>query len=531
MKKYRIITLAILFSLSYTACKEDLLDQPNPSAPPVNNFWKTEADAIKGVNATYSGLQLSGTWKRWILWATDLRSDEGYSKSPWTDMVNYAKFSMVDYNLEFHSEIWYHHYQAIFRANQVLDNVPNIQMAEPLKQRLLGEARFIRASLYYNLWNLWGNVPLVTKVQTTNDRPDYATEQQVYDFLVAELTELKTSKALPATYPETEKGRATSGAVTALLAKTYMQKREWSLAAAELKEIIDSGVYDLVPNYRDNFTAVNENNIESIWEVQFSGELQGPTEDEEVPGASEGNNRAQFFAPRGIGWSDGQATTWYFNQLATERRDGTQFGPLDPRLDASLVFDHHRPDPNDPTGTRPIDPLNPDTVFWGKGYKSMQNGPDRWGIDEQWFRKYEDEVPPKENYHSPINVRVIRFADILLLYAEALNELGRTSEAYPFVTRVRTRSKMRPLEAAFPNMSQAQMRQQLRHERVVELGGEEQRFFDLRRYGVLDDPAQVEQLKKNDPDFEFFVVGKSHLLPVPLTELDINPKLRQNPGW
>ena len=128
-------------------------------------------------------------------------------------------------------------------------------------------------------------------------------------------------------------------------------------------------------------------------------------------------------------------------------------------------------------------------------------------------------------------MRIIRFSDVLLLYAEALNELGRTAEAYPFITKVRVRSKMRPLDAAYPNMSQQQMREQIWHERVVELGGEEQRFFDLKRYGLLETQEGVNKLAEGDADFNFFQVGKSALLPIPLNELDINPKLRQNPGW
>jgi starch-binding outer membrane protein, SusD/RagB family len=529
MKRYRVIPLIILFSLSYTACKKDLLDQDNPSAPTVGIFWQSQEDAIKGLTGAYAGMQRIGGWKRWILWQTDLRSDEGYSKSPWTDMVNYARFQLVDYNLEFHRVTWQDHYITIFRANQVLDNVPNIQMDESLKARILAEAKFIRAFMYYTLWNLWGNVPLVLKTQTTTDRPDFSSEQQVWDQIVLDLKEVKG--VLPVTYDDANKGRATKGSATALLAKAYMQKRKWAEAATELKEIIDSGTYDLVPNYAENFKTIGENNKESIWEIQFSGDLKGNTENVEEAGASEGNNRAQFFAPRGVGWSDGQATDFYFKELAKERQDGTPFGPLDPRLDASLIFDHNRPDPNDPTRKRHIDPLNPDTLVWGRGYRERANGPDKLGLEEQWFRKYEDEVPFTENYHSPNNVRVIRYADVLLLYAEALNELGRTPEAYPFITKVRVRSKMRPLEVAYPNMSQQQMREQIWHERVVELGGEEQRFFDLKRYGLLETQEGVNKLAEGDPDFNYFQVGKSDLLPIPLNELDINPKLKQNPGW
>jgi hypothetical protein len=126
---------------------------------------------------------------------------------------------------------------------------------------------------------------------------------------------------------------------------------------------------------------------------------------------------------------------------------------------------------------------------------------------------------------------VIRYADVLLMYAEALNELDRTAEAIPFVDQVRQRAGLRTLaEAGMGSLSQAQMRDQLMHERATELAGENVRWNDLNRWGLLDSPAGVEMLRSRDPDFSTFQIGKSKYLPLPRTDVDISD-LDQNPGW
>jgi starch-binding outer membrane protein, SusD/RagB family len=134
-------------------------------------------------------------------------------------------------------------------------------------------------------------------------------------------------------------------------------------------------------------------------------------------------------------------------------------------------------------------------------------------------------------FNSPINFRYIRFSDVLLMYAEALNGLNRTTDAYPFVDRVRVRAGLRPLSVAMPGLDQAGFLRQLMHERITELTGEQLRWNDLARWGYFDDPAKLAELKARDSEFNNFVIGKSKYMPIPQSEIDINPNLVQNPEW
>ena len=154
-----LLTGGILFSCS----ESKLLDQINPNQASTATFWKTSDDAIKGINAAYSGMQ-DRRWSLWQLFLTDLSSDEGYSQSPWTDLGNLSKFIVTDYNIVMNRELFESAYQGLYRTHQVLENVPNIKMdATVLQKRILAEAKLIRAYFYYDMANIWGNVPLVLK--------------------------------------------------------------------------------------------------------------------------------------------------------------------------------------------------------------------------------------------------------------------------------------------------------------------------------------------------------------------------------
>jgi hypothetical protein len=143
------------------------------------------------------------------------------------------------------------------------------------------------------------------------------------------------------------------------------------------------------------------------------------------------------------------------------------------------------------------------------------------------FTRYDTD--PGEDWASPVNIRIIRYADVLLMYAEALHGLNRVNDAYPYVNKVRARANMAPLT---PGMNATQFFEQLKHERIVELAGEETRWTDLQRWGYLDDPAKLAELKQRDYEFENFVPGKSGWLPIPTLEISINAEgMEQNPGW
>jgi hypothetical protein len=498
MKLHTLTAAALLGTLVLSSCDKDLLDKVNPNQPPTSQFWRSQDDAMKAVTSAYGTLQLPGTYSRWYWFATDLRSDEGFSASPWTDLANYTRFVQLDYNFEPSQVMWTDHYRGVYRCNQIITNLPTITtMDAGMRTRLLAEAHFLRALYYFNLTSLYGNVPMILEPSTPTTRAPQGTIESNYAQV---LSDLATAEAgLPTEYTGADIGRATKGAAQALMGKTYMQQRKWSEASAQFTKVISSGKYSLAPNYLDNFLATTENNRESIFEVQFSDALQGDAQD--APGASEGNNRAQFFGPRGIGWSDGQPRRWLF----TEFTDRTTSGEVDPRRDVTV--------------------FNSTMSIYGRTYAQRgYNDP-----DELFWRKYQnDRTRTFEDYHSGINIRVIRYADILLMQAEALNELGQTSAALPLINQVRARVNITPLTGS---LSQAQMKTQILHERVTELAGEGTRFFDLTRSGLLDTPANVAQVRARDEDFLNFVPGKSALLPLPRTDLDIDKSLTQNPGW
>ena len=512
-----LLTGGILFSCN----DSQLLNQVNPNQSSASTYWKTQDDAIAGLNAAYSGIQ-DRRWSLWMLFLTDLSSDEGYSQSPWTDLGNLSKFIVTDYNIPMNFESFQAAYQALYRVHQVLENVPNIKMDAVVQKRVLAEAKVIRAYLYYNMANIWGNVPLVLNSQGLGDRPVQAPQAKVFEQVIKDCTEAAAD--LPEAYTGVDVGRFHKYSAIALIGKSYMQQRKWTEAAAALKQIIDvvPTRFDLMPDWKDNFTLAAENNKESIMEIQYHDENRSGFPAYDVAGGSESSERAQFFGLRntanfsGGGWCDGQPTKWLENEFLKEKdKNGNQ----DYRMDYTLFWGGSK--------------LKP----YGKTYDEFNktaNGNDFVAGRDRFWIKYTNYFKASDSYFSGINNRVIRLSDVMLLYAEALNELGQTPAAIPYANKVRARVNMTPLSLA---LSQTDFRLQLRHDRVVELAGETQRYWDMKRYGIVGpevagpNPAQPANISDYDTDFKTFVKGKTEFYPLPLYETDANPNLKQNPGW
>ena len=500
------VTLSAM--LLATGCQKNLLDQVNPNAPSAATFFKTPNDALLATNSCYDVFHFEGSYGRWIHFDYDLRSDEGFSNSPWTDLANSTRFIFIDYNFPTVASTWTETYRGVYRCNQVLNNVPNIDFGTDtaLKNRLLGEAHFVRALYYWNLVTLWGNVPLITEPVEASSREPQGTVQQGWDFILADLKAAEA--ALPVSYTGNDLGRATKGAAITLMGKVYMQQRKWAEAQAQFQKVIDLGTYGLAENFYDNFTVAGENNKESIFEIGFSDKFQGNGQD--VAGSSQGFQRPQFFGARGVGWCDGQPRKWLYSEF---RDSTTTFAPnsktkhmFDPRRD-STIFNSAMKVYGKTYAQR--DFKDPTEVFWHK--YQVANG-----------REHED-------YFSPIDFRVMRYADVLLMQAEALNEQGQTAAAIPLINQVRARVHIPLLDAA--GFTQATMKTQILHERVTELAGENTRWTDLQRSGLLDTQAGVTSITARDQDFTNFVVGKSIYLPIPQSDITLDPALKQNPGW
>lgn len=510
MKKSLII---ILFAVAlFSSCKKNF-DEPNPNQPTIVSFWKTSEDAVKGINAVYSTFHRGyAGYSRAIFFHGMLKGDEGYGSGGDGGLNTLMSFSMNDYNFGLTADTWSNMYQGIYRANQVIANVPAISMDATLQKRVIAEAKFLRGLFYFNLTLYFGRPPLILEPSQPGMQPRNATPEEAWAQVAKDFTE--ASADLPTIYTGPDLGRATRGAAFAMLGKTFLQQRKFQLAADAFAWLVTgpgASIYNLTANYRDNFVIDKENNIESVFEIQYALRNDENSDNDVDEGArpNPGASIAKFYAPGGgPGFQDGAARRWVVREFTTEK---TAAGTRDPRIDATFFYDS-------------TDVRGPAfTMVYGKTWLS------RYGTNNSlvFYRKLlNDHWRDFESFNSPNNYRMVRYADVLLMYAEALNGLGQTTAAYAHVDRVRVRAGMRTLTAAMPGLSQTAFLNQLKHERIVELSGEAWRFADLARWGDLS-PA----LAGRDPEFTNFRVGKHEWYPIPQSDIDLNPNLTQNQGY
>jgi len=496
----RILLLAALVGWS-VACSNKDLDLPQPGGLTEKEFYKSEADAIQAVNAAYSALAAPNLYGRMMHVAQDLLSDE--SEITPTTNANWAALRRFEAGAdnEVVAAIWTGCYQGIHRANLVLDRVPNIDMNAGLKDRLLAEARFLRGLYYFMLVTTYGDVPLQLSVvnvsQASQPRPSRTPADQVYEAILQDFAEAE--KKLPESYTGNDLGRATRGAAKGFQAKALLyradrtgNKADYAAAAKLFGEIIGSGVYELMPDYRQNFTAENENNRESLFEVQFSTTVD--------PGAfcdncGTGSLRALEMGVRG------RAN----NQLIPSEAYVQQFEADDSRLLVSVFGP-------------------PGSVFDGQDYFRLffYNSWSQIRPRDFAVRKYQKDAGNEFDWNtgSGINFRLMRFADVLLMYAEAsVRANGLTEPALEALNRVRARAGMAAVSAG----STEEFMQLLEAERMRELGLEGSRWRDLVRWkraaSVLEEQGRL------------FDPRKHYLFPIPASERRLNPNLVQNPGW
>ncbi|MES2773724.1 MAG: RagB/SusD family nutrient uptake outer membrane protein [Bacteroidota bacterium] len=515
MKKYNSILggTLIVAAIFATSCSKKL-EQANPNDQTSSTFWQNSADAVKGVNAAYGTLLIDGMYMRFTPALLDIRGDDIKSNSPWTAFGNIGRFALGTADGAGYGWAFASYYEGVARANQVLDNVPGITMDAGLKNRIIGEAHFLRGLYFFHLVNLFGKVALPTQSPKTN--ADFfvkqSTEQAGWDQVAADFK--KASELLPATYTGDDIGRATKGAALGYWGKALLFNKKYAEAAVQFKAVIDLNVYDLVPNYKDNFTETAENNKESVFEVQFSRAAGGQDLGwGGIPSSGWGKTsaRAITFAPRSFGWTDVQPTRSVFNEFLVEKTISNQD---DPRLDATIFYN------------------KPGAMIYGVPFATRFGG-NAADLNDLFCRKYQNgdgNKPDEFDWKSGINERILRFADILLMYAECLNETSQTAAAYPLIQRVRTRVGLPNLATTMPNMTQAQMRDQLAHERLLEFCLEGHRFDDIRRWGWLSDATKLALLKSRDPEMTTYLPGRE-LYPIPQTEIDNNPGYSQNPSY
>jgi len=499
MKKTSLLTFVAVFFL-FSSCDEEILDKDNPNELSTATFFRTDDQAISAVNAIYAGLQANNLYNREYFFLHDLLSDDNQSggaqlESQRARLLNYV----IDPSNKLVNDVWRGAYRLVLRSNFVITSLPEAEeVSENLKTRLMGEASFLRAWAYFELVSLWGNVPLITEPSTTPEgTPRADSEDQIYDLILADLATAEQNLPLKSEYSGADVGRATKGAAQALAAKVHMYRGNYQAARDQLQKVIDSDQYSLVDRFLDNFQEENENNEESVFEVQFSTAFGTSN-----AWSGDGNGIAEItFRGQEYG-----ANAWRnvipSDELVAEFEDG------DPRSEYSFY--------------RIGDPYN-------NGQDTLSNDDVQGDITRPSWKKYQMIYKvPNENSNSGINFRVIRYADVLLMMAECENELNGPAAALPYINQVRARADvdMPPYPTAeYPTNTKEEMFDAIVHERRVELGGEQIRNRDIRRWrrqGKLDS----EPIDGYKPFHD--------KLPLPFVEIDNNSALDngdQNPGY
>ncbi len=485
MTNLKFSVFFIFIIISFSACTKDFLEKSPIIGITEENFYRTEADAIAGVNAAYATLQFqlseAGHF-RWF-WG-DIMSDDavkgGSSDNDANDLLQLETFKGPT-NTDLLEAEWSANYEGIYRANVVLEKVPAIDMDAKLKARILGEAKFIRAWNYYNLVTMFGGVPLADHVLAPSEyNIPRASAEQIWDFIERDLKEASADLWLRSEYSLSELGRITKGAAQSLLAKTYLWRKKWAEAKAVSEQVINSNEYILVNKYAEIFTKEGENNIESIFEIQYMTESGGNWGKNN---ANEGSFTNVFTRARGQfgGFGFNIPTQSFVDEFFVE-------GFEDPRL-KSTVFRV-----GDAMGDRGIFTIEATGgspyLYYSKKYFSNKSEEAKLG-------------DPAPNGGS--NDRVIRYADMLLVHAEAAYQSGDENSARQSLNQVRSR-------VALPNItaSGAALLTAIYRERRIELGLEAHRFFDLVRTGR--GPSVLGSLGFREGVHELFPIPQSQIL-------------------
>ena len=485
--------------ITFAACAgsgcSDFLKEDLQGTFSSNTFFKTKDDALFALTGVYNEAAFVSTNN--VLWVFgDVASDDAVKGGASGDIIDIDYIDNFTYSRKntMLENMWKYYYEGVTRANYLLYYGPGIEMDATLKNRILGEAKFLRAYFYFNLVNVYGEIPLklLPPLSPAEINIAKSTVATVYDQIEKDLKE--AAPMLSGSYSGADVGRATQGAAWGLLAKAYIYNQAWSNALTAINSLEASASYSLAPLYTNNFSASLKNNSESIFEIQHLSGQQPKL----------GNFLNQYFSPA-------KDNGYYFNvplQNFVDEFEITGAAIPDPRLDYTVGRVGQKW-----VNGETFDPLWSPTGFLQK--KHIQPVSQLPIIGD-----------------GDLNYVYIRYADILLMKAEALNESGQTSAAMVPLNAVRKRARESYLYdpklvgfGAIPagllpdatDGGQSVNRVAIRHERRVELGFEFHRYFDLGRYGQAVAEAALGT---------GFTYAKRYFL-IPQSELDTNPAIKQ----
>ncbi len=500
--KYILFISVAIFT--FLSCEKEL-DKLPVLGEQESNFYKTAADAVHALTAAYDPLQYNFTNSvyhfRWFIgdFASDdaIKGGSGVTDQPQLEQL--SNYQATPNNIHLNA-MWTAKYIGIYRCNLVFENVPSIEdelLTDEIKARLLAEARFLRAYYYYDLVSVFGNVPLVDRTLNPSEynQPN-APEGEVWAFLEQDLIDAIADLPLKSQYPISDLGRATKGAAQGLLLRAYLYQEKWTEAQTVAEQIVESGEYNLNADYEDIFNKAGENGPGSVFEIQRSplgGGYWGS-----VNGANEGNLTNIYQIARGAFGGFG------FNLPTQDFVDEFETGDI--RLNASVFM------VGDTMGDRGV-------------FTKAATGFDHDYYAKKYFvsRSEHEEInvgDPLMNGES--NDRIIRYADVLLMHAEAAYHNGQEDVARTSLNAVRERAS-RTSAQALPEITATgtALLDAIYHERRVELGLEGLRFFDV-----------VRQNRGTEVFGGLGFVSNNRLHPIPQQQIDLsNGVLLQNPGY
>lgn len=513
MKKLFILPL---FAILLCSCGESLLDLSNPNALVAQNSWSTQADVENGLTGCYHTLYNS-FYNSMNVFLISGQSDEFYSQSPDGRLVDFVMLKYPDYDHNWNLNGWKYLYQSVFRCNQVINYAEHVSWdSDASKNNVLAQARAIRGMGFYYLAMLWHKAPIVSWISSPSDLPDEATFDDLVSFIEDDFR--FAADYLPDSYPQV--GRVNKYFAYTFLGKLYMNSGQWEKAKTAFDVVINSGKYSLVADYRDNFRHTNENNSESIWEIQNSDENQvisgfyGIANDNSVTSFS--SYRERFLSASPYGFGDYSVYDWIVDMYKDEKdKDGNYDLRLKNNIAYPGIFDDF-----------------PDATIYG----STAWNSSTWS-NLSWCTKYTTGYYRTSTSNwSPINTRILRYGELLMSYAECLVETGGANaitQAAKYVDMVRERSNLFPLaESVHADCltDLGKFKSRLRIEREKEICFEYDRFFDIRRWGLGTDATYTAEVKARASKYANFSSGKEWL-PIPYSEESNNPNLSQNTGF
>ena len=511
MKHNHLITSFVAVAL-LIGCSTSSLDKFNPNQVTTDTFYKNASELVSGVNSVYALWQSYNLTGREWFFTHDLRSDDmtsggGQLEAPRNQILIGAQIPGNPVS----GSVWNGLYRSIHRANVIISKGGNVKDNPTLAKRVIAEARFLRALGYFELLTFWGGVPLYTEIVAEVDgTKPRASADEVYAAIIADLTAAQTD--LPISYSGNDLGRATSGAAAALLGRVYMQKGDYPNARTQFQKVINSGAYKLMDEYTDNFIEESKFNSEAIFEIGFSkiGDFNWDGDGNDNA-ANETSTRSQEYNP--IGWRNLIPSAALLADFEHTAKGDTK---TDPRLKYNFYF----------IG----DSYNNGTKVLADG--DVQGNAQAFnGVTQKIsWRKYTALYKNAETYYtSGINLKIMRYADVLLGMAECENEAGNSAAAIALLNQVRARKSVAmpayPTKS-YPANSKDEILRAIIHERRVELAGEQVRNRDILRW-------RTQGKLKTEP-ISYFQKGRQELLPIPQQELDNNSKLAQkdqNPGY